>query len=173
MTEDPVGVAAWKERTSAFDRVRSVAGSVDRPRSVSDIADEAHVAENTARNHLDRLVDMNVLLESERDGTARYEPDPLHARFGTLRDLLDEYDRDGLIELKADLQERIESWQAEYEVDSPDELRALAAETDTAGETRTITETIRDWELVAYRLGIVEDAIAEYRTYSRGSHARV
>ncbi|MCH7660396.1 MAG: ArsR family transcriptional regulator, partial [Euryarchaeota archaeon] len=107
MVGDAPGIEAWKEQTSAFDRVRSVAGSVSKPRSASYIATEAYVAENTARNHLERLVEMNVLLESEKGGTSMYSPDPLHIRMQTLRDLLDTYDHDDLIRLKTDLQERI------------------------------------------------------------------
>ena len=70
MTDQTPGVEAWKEHTTAFDRVQSVATTVSKPRPASYIAEEAHVAENTARGHLDRLVDLNVLLKSEReDGT--------------------------------------------------------------------------------------------------------
>ena len=74
------GDAAWKEQTSAFDRVRSVALSLSEPRPAAWIASEALVAENTARKHLERLVDMHVLLKADREGTALYTPDPLHQR---------------------------------------------------------------------------------------------
>lgn len=167
MSDDAPGIEAWTEQTSAFDRVRSVAGTVSRPRSASDIADEAHVAENTARDHLERLVDMNVLLRRDHEGTTVYASDPLHTRLQTLRDLLDAHDHDDLIQLKAELQEQVETWRDEYEVGSPDELRARAAEADDAAETRGILETASDWELVVYRLSVVEDAIENYATYSR------
>lgn len=170
MSDEP-GIEAWKARTSAFDRVRSVAETVSRPRTVSYIADEAAVAENTARDHLDRLVDMNVLLKSDGEGTTTYSPDPLHTRAQTLRELLDEYDHDGLIRLKAELQDRIQEWRDEYDVDSPDELRTLAAATDNSATTRDVRTTASDWELVAYRLEIVEDAIRNYATYSRDAGA--
>jgi hypothetical protein len=51
MAEDAPGVKAWKEHTSAFDRVRSVIETASQPRSASAIAEEALVAENTARTH--------------------------------------------------------------------------------------------------------------------------
>lgn len=171
MSESTPGVAAWKKQTSAFDRVQSVASSVSRPRPVSYIADEAHVAENTARDHLERLVALNVLRESEQNGTAHYAPDPLHARMQTLRDLLEEHDRDSLIQLKIDLQSRIEDWQSEYGVDSPDGLRERAAETGESTRTREIRTAANDWELVVYRLGIVENAIENYAAYNRDSRA--
>ena len=171
MAETEPGVTAWKEQTSAFDRVRSVAGTLSEPRSAGDIAAEAHVSENTARAHLERLVDMNVLLERERDGTAVYEPDPLHTRMQTLRELLDEHGHEELLAVKADLQEQIKDWRTEYDANSPAELRERAAETDTADETREIQATANEWDLLAYRLGIVEDAIENYSTYTRDSQA--
>jgi Fic family protein len=120
--------------------VRSVAQTVSEPRSASWIAEEAAVSENTARGHLQRLVEMNVLRSFE-DGTTTYAPDPLHTRMQTLRELIDEYDHDGLLDLKADLQAEIETWQDEYGVEDPDELRALGAETETQAETTTIRTT--------------------------------
>lgn len=166
MTDQTPGVEAWKEHTTAFDRVQSVATTVSKPRPASYIAEEAHVAENTARGHLDRLVDLNVLLKSEREDGTLYSPDPLHTRIQTLRDLLEKHDRDGLIELKAQLQSQIEEWETEYGVDSPDTLRARGAETDTASQTRELKKTASDWDLALYRLSLLEDAIENYATYT-------
>lgn len=167
---DP-GIDAWKEQTTAFDRVRSVAQTVTEPRSASWIAEEAAVSENTARDHLQRLVEMNVLRAFEGGATTTYTPDPLHTRMQTLRELIDEYDHDGLIERKEELQRDIQACQDEYGVDSPAELRALAAETETADETATIRQTADDWELTIYRLGIVEEAIENYTAYSSSDSA--
>lgn len=167
MAEDAPGVETWVEQTSAFDRVRSVASTVSQPQPASYVADEAHVAENTARNHLERLVDMTVLLKSAHDGTAMYSPDPLYTRIQTLRELLEDHDRDALIERKAELQDTVESWRDEYGVDSPDILRDRATTTDSAAETRDIMKTASNWELVLYRLSVVDDAIENYAMYSQ------
>lgn len=171
MTDDAPGVTAWIEQTSAFDRVHTVATTVSRPRSASYIADEAHVAENTARDHLARLVDMNVLLESDEEGTALYSPDPLHTRMQTLRNLLEDHDHEALIELKADMQEQIEVLKRDYDANSPADLRERAAETTEAEATRDIATAASDWELVLYRLSVVEDAIENYTTYNRDYRA--
>lgn len=171
MSEPTPGVEAWKKHTSAFDRVQAIASTVSQPRSASYIADEAHVAENTARNHLERLVDLNVLLKSEQNGITLYSPDPLHTRLQTLRELLDQHDRDELIQLKADLQSQINEWRDEYGVDSPEDLRARAADTDTVVQTREFRTTASDWELAVYRLSILEDAIENYTTYNQDFRA--
>jgi hypothetical protein len=169
MVETPPALKTWKAETTAIDRVQSVATSVSEPQPASYIAEEALVAENTARNHLQRLVDWNILVEHNRDGTAVYAPDPLHARAQTIRDLLEEHDRDGLIELKANVQERIESLRKEYDADSPDALREQTAATDTAAATRDRLQAASDWGLLCLRLDAIEAAIENYDTYTQES----
>ncbi|GGL68365.1 DUF7342 family protein [Halocalculus aciditolerans] len=168
---DAPGVERWKEHQSAFDRVRSIAVTVSEPRSADWIAEQAHVAGNTARDHLQRLVEMNVLQTSSGETATRYAPDPLYTRMQALRDLLDSRDRDDLLELRSDLQEQIEDWQSTYDVDSPDDLREQAARTDTAEQTRELRHTANDWEIVAYRRRLVEDAIEHYSDYAGSAPA--
>lgn len=74
------------------------------------------------------------------------------------------HDRNGLIELKAELQSQIEDWKADYSVDSPGGLRSQTAETDTAAQTRELKKTAGEWELARYHLSILEDAIENYIT---------
>lgn len=170
MTDRP-GLETWKTHQSAFDRVRSIAVTLTRPRSAAWIAEEAAVAENTARDHLRRLVEMNVLREVAGENATCYEPDPLYVRMRALRELLDGRTRSDLLDLRADLQEQVETWRDEYDVDSPAELRALAADTDSATETRDLRRTAADWEIVAYRLGLVAEAIEHHSEYTGSSPA--
>lgn len=163
---DAPGVDAWKATESAFDRVRSVAVTLTEPRSADWVANQAAVAGNTARNHLERLVEMNVLEAVSDEGVTRYRPDPLYTRMRALRELLDERDQDDLIELRAELQEQVASWQNAYGVDSADDLRAQAATAETAEGTRTLRRTANDWEIVRYRLGLIEEAIDRYAEYA-------
>jgi len=60
-----------------------------------------------------------------------------------------------------------------YGVDSPDELRELAASSESTAETREIRKAASDWELMLYRLSIVENAIADYAEYSRNYRVSV
>ena len=165
MTDDP-GVERWKNHQSAFDRVRGVAVTLSRPRSAVWIAEQAHVAENTARTHLKRLVEMNVLRETQGEDAVTYRLDPLYRRMCTLRELLDGRDRDDLLDLRADLQEQIETWQTEYGADSAEALREQAATTETAALTRKLRRTANDWDVVRYRLRLVEEAIERYPEYT-------
>jgi predicted ArsR family transcriptional regulator len=164
---DEAGDAAWKAHASAFDRVRAVALSLSDPRSAAWIADEALVAENTARRHLERLADLHVLTADAAGDAVRYYPDPVYVRTRDLRELVAEHDRDELAGLAANLKAEIESWRDEYDVASPDELRSTAAtEGVSADDATERRRAASDWELAAYRLSLVEDALSRYDEYS-------
>lgn len=174
MGNSPRGVEAWKEHTTAFDRVRSIAQTIDQPRTAKYIAEEAAVSETTANGHLKRLVEMNVIRTISGEDATLYEPDPLYSRFRTLRRLIDDHDHQELLELKSEIQRRIETLEEEYEVDSPSDLRELAAETDTSAETVKLIKHASDWDLSLYDLSVINDAIDNYREYTeldRGVHA--
>lgn len=164
MTDDSSrGVQRWIEETSAFDRVRSVAFALQRPRTAGQIADSAHVSEKTARDHLRRLVDMDVLLEAATVGPTTYYPDPGYMRYREVRTLAREHDRDELMELVATLKSDIEDWQSEYGVESADELRVSV--TDAEISEAAVYDRQRqseDWEYPEYRLGLIRDAISQY-----------
>jgi HTH domain. len=166
MEDSPRGVEAWKEHTTAFDRVRSIAEALDQARSAKYIAEEAAVSETTAHNHLKRLAEMNVIRTVADENATYYEPDPLYGRFRTLRGLIENHTHQELLELKADLQQQIEACQEQYEVHSPTDLRARATETETAAETMELIEDASDWQLSRYQLSILEDAIDNYEEYA-------
>lgn len=167
VTDHTSGDAAWTDHASAFDRVRSVALSLSAPRSASWVADEALVAENTARRHLERLADLHVITADTSGDAVTYYPDPVYIRTRDLRELVAEHDRDELAELAADLKTDIESWQDEYGVASPDDLRrTAAAERTSADEAVKRRRTASDWELAAYRLSLVDEALSRYDEYT-------
>lgn len=165
MTEIP-GTNQWKQYRSAFDQVRSIIATVSEPKSADWVAEQAHLTENTTRDHLQRLVEINVIQIIPGETATQYVSDPLYTRIQALHDLLDGHDRDDLIELRGDLQERVEEWQTEYDSDSSSELRELAAHVDTAAETREIRRAANDWDIIEYRLELVEDAIEHYSDYA-------
>lgn len=157
------GTERWIEETSAFDRVRSVAFTLQRPETAGDIADRAHVSEKTARGHLRRLVEMDVLLEETDGGATTYYPDPAYMRYREVRTLAREHDRDELTDLVATLKHDIESWRDEFDVETPEELRASVA--DEAVSEQAVYErqqVAEDWEYAAHRLDLIKDALSQY-----------
>lgn len=166
MSESESQIDQWKEETTAFDRVSSVAETLEEPRSAGWIADEAAVAENTARKHLARLESLGVMRSIDEEATTLYKPDPLYLRMQSLREVLDDHDLDGLIEKKAELRESVEELKADYDAEEPDALRRRATDVDDAAEIRELQKAASDWELVLHRLSVVEEAIERYDAYA-------
>ena len=166
MEDSNRGVNAWKEHTTAFDRVRSIAQTLDQPRTAKYVAEEAAVSETTAHEHLKRLVAMNIIRTVDGENATLYEPDPLYARFRTLRQLIDDHTHEELLERKSDLQLEIEELEAQYGVDTPTDLRERAADTESASETMDLITDASDWDLALYHLSVVNDAIDNYSEYA-------
>jgi predicted ArsR family transcriptional regulator len=164
MTNDSSpGIERWIEETSAFDRVRSVAFALQQPQTAGQIADSAHVSEKTARGHLRRLVEMDVLLEDTEDGPTTYYPDPGYMRYREVRTLARENDRDELTELVATLKGDIGDWQGEYDVETAEDLRVSVADADVSeAEVYERQKVAEDWEYTEYRLDLIRDALAQY-----------
>jgi predicted ArsR family transcriptional regulator len=165
--QEPPGAKPWRQQTSAFDRVRSVALSVSEPRSVAWIAGEALVADNTAREHLERLVEMRILQAEPGDAGTTYYPDPVYVRTREIRSLVEEHDRDDLAALASDLRGDIEEWADTYESADPDELRSRTARPgcsqNDASEYRRVAS---DWDHARYRLSLIEDALGRYGEFT-------
>lgn len=164
-------VEAWNEEASALDQIYSVASTVSSPTTVAEIAAEAGVAETTARAHLDRLTEMSILLKHDRKDPTAFEPDPLYTRLQTIRDLLDEHDQEGLLDLRSDLEDEVAAWRDEYSVQSPKQLRERAADSPDSDTTRELRQAANQWDLVRYRLTIVEDAVTNYETYTHDGNS--
>jgi len=157
------GTERWIEETSAFDRVRSVAFALQQPRTAGQIAESAHVSEKTARDHLRRLVEMDIMLEETGEGPTTYYPDPAYMRYREVRTLAREHDRDELTDIVATLKRDIEKWREEFDVETPDELRASVADADVSEDAVYERQKIaEDWEYTEHRLGLIKDALAEY-----------
>lgn len=164
MTEEQnPGIEHWIDETTAFDRVRSVVFSLQRPKTAGQLAESAHVSEKTARGHLTRLVEMDTVFEKTDEGPTTYYPDPGYIRYREVRSLARDHKRDELIEIVATLKGDIEDWRDEFDADTPDELRASVADAEVSEsavyERQTIAE---DWEYTQHRLDLIKDALAQY-----------
>lgn len=161
--ESNPGTERWIEATSAFDRVRSVAFTLQQPETAGQIADSAHVAEKTARGHLQRLVEMDVMLEETGEGPTTYYPDPAYMRYREIRTLARDHDRDELTEIVATLKGDIETWRKEFDVETSDELRASVADEDVSEQEVYERQRIaEDWAYTEHRLDLIRDALAQY-----------
>ncbi len=136
-------VEAWTESMTARERVETIATTVSEPRTANWIAEQAEVKWDTAKTHLDDLVDSGVVLVTD-DGA--YVPDPTRAYFDQLRDLIITNDKE---ELRAELEmiaERIDDWKATYSVASPSELEATLSDDRSADDIAERRHVLRQWE---------------------------
>jgi len=164
--DEPAYVSQWKEATTGFDRVRSVASSLEEPRTAGWIAGEAHVSEPTARNHLERLVDLGVLVTNESTRGKTYYPDPIYTRLMAIQELVAENSEAELTQQATAIQADIESWKAEYDVESPRPLRASVTGDISVEDAQQRLHTAEDWESAQYQLSLLRDAIDHYETYT-------
>jgi hypothetical protein len=136
-------VDSWTDSMTARERVETIATTLSTPRTANWVADQADVKWDTAKRHLDSLVESGVLLVTEDD---RYVPDPTRAYFDHLRELILTNDR---AELRGELEsiaERIEAWQTTYDVSSPAELESTLATELSPEEIRERRRALRRWE---------------------------
>lgn len=159
--------SAWKEHASAFDRVRAVVMAADEARPARWIAEHARVAESTARDHLERLAEIGMVTVTRTDEGTQYGPDPAYVRFREIRKLTADYEPAELSDFIVDLKDSIAELRDTHDADSPSELRAAAAdETASPEESRELLRAASDWEHYAYRLSLLEDAVARYDEYT-------
>lgn len=146
-------VNSWTNDLSARERVRKVATTLSRPRSVNWIRTEADVSWQTAKDELDRLVEYEQLRRVYPDTAGesaedpRYVPDHKTKYLSRIRELADEHARDELREEIATIQDEIQNWKAEFDVEGRDELEASLTDEDLTGdEVRRRNRVLRRWE---------------------------
>jgi hypothetical protein len=164
--DDPDYVATWKAHTTGFDRVRSVASSLEAPQTAAWIATEAHVSEPTARDHLSRLVDLGVLMTDDTAKGRTYYPDPVYTRLTALQELVNTNTETELTEQATTIQQDIAAWKDQYGVESPRALRASVTEDISAEEAQERIRIAADWDSAQYHLSLLRDAIDHYDTYT-------
>lgn len=168
MGDAPSGVDKWKQETKGIERVIDVVLTVEEPRTAGWVAGEAHVSEQTAREHLQLVADLGVITASTVSGVTKYHPDPSWLRFQELAQLTERYDRDELLDQVEQLKGRIESAESQFGVDSPDELRAKAADADTTvDEVKEFRTAASEWESAIHDLQIRQQALERYDEFHR------
>ena len=161
----------WKSEMSGVDRVISVALTIEQPRTADWIADRAEVSPTTARNHLERLVDLRVLSAVEQRGAKTYFPDTAYQRFREVSQLVEAHTRDEVETIAVTAKENIEELEATYGVEGPDELRKLAtAEETTAAEAREYFEKASEWDSHRHTVSVAEEALERYEEFSDRHH---
>ena len=154
-----VMVEPWTESMTARERVVTIATTLDEPRTANWVADQAEVKWDTAKKHLDNLVEAGTLLVTDDD---KYVPDPTKAYFDTLRELIHNNSREDLRgELEA-IAERVDEWKTEYGVESLDELEATLAEDRNPEDVSDRRRVLRRWENSLRTRQTIQTALSLY-----------
>lgn len=168
--EDDQKTGLLKSQTTGEDRVRMVARQLSEPRTANWIASEAGWSHEPTTRVLQRLVDDGVLRRDESGPHVTYYPD---YRQQALQEAVRLRDSDRTVEELTDrlteMKGQIRDWEAEFDVESPNQLRATLAEEalDPAEEERR-REIARDWEHLQRRIQVVGFAIREWEFLTPG-----
>jgi DNA-binding transcriptional regulator GbsR (MarR family) len=144
----------WIKATDGFDRVRSVLRQTREPTPVTQIAEQAHVSETSARKHLDRLAELGPAATTQDGRTTLYHRNEEHHIFQRIRQLQREHTRaelfDGIREMKSQLQ----NYREQHSVESPEEI---ALDIDDRDEPWHV---ISEWESTRQNLALAQTALS-------------
>ena len=165
MSDGGTNGPTWLERhTTGEDRVRMVARQLSEPRTANWIATEADWSHEPTRRVLERLVDDGVLRRDEEGTHTTYYPDYRQQALREATLLRDEADSvEELTDSLAEMKSEVRAWSEEFEVESPNQLRATVGDGDLAPEEESRRREIaREWEHLERRIEIVQFAIREW-----------
>jgi len=159
------GIERWKDETKGIERVISVVRTMDTPRSVDWVADEALVSDTAARDHLELLADLEVVESITMKGSSKYCLDQRYHRYLEVKHYIEEYSKDDLAGEAASIKSDIEEAGVRFEAENPDELRTrIAKKETTASEASELRKAASEWETLASRLSVIEEAIRYYES---------
>ena len=139
---------SWSDELGSRERVRAIARTLSRPRSVNWVGREADVSWGTAKDELNRLVEYGQLerVYPEGDDTSpQYAPDHRTRYLSRIRELVEENEPGELRSEMAAVQDEIDAWCEEYGVDSRAELEESLADGHDGAEIRERNEVLRRW----------------------------
>ena len=152
----------WTDELSGAERVEAVALTVSEPRTANWVATEAEVAHETATKYLKRLTDDGKLTMDTRGQQTTYEPDPVGQYLVEMRELYEEHSPDELAASLETMNEQIRAWKRDYNVETPNELRASLGKTDDVADEHERRQAAREWDHLKTRRRLVEDALQLY-----------
>lgn len=157
--------AEWEAETTPYERVREIISRAYTPVSADAVADTARTSPKTARKHLNALDDEGfVTTGTGENGGTTYRRSSESLVVEQAADILEHVSTDELIARVSEMRERISDFQAEYGVESPEELlvertnRTLSEAAPTHDDLDS--ETIREWQTTRRNLAFANAALS-------------
>lgn len=165
------GIKKWSEDMSSRERIREIATTLTRPRSVNWIKKQADVSSwETTKDELETLREFGQIRTIENEnGDIRYAPDYRRRYIDEVLELIDEYSRQQLREKIASVQERIDEWKDEYGVESKNDLEESLKDDFNAEEIRERNKVIRRWEQAQANQKLLNHALKLHEDVSEDS----
>lgn len=153
-----------EQHTTGEDRVRMVARQLTEPRTANWIAEEAEWSHEPTTRVLERLADDGILIQDDTGSHTTYYPDYRRQVLQEALALRDSEDSvEALTNRLAEMKEQIRDWEEEFDVNSPNQLRATVAEADLdPAEEKQRRDIAQEWEHLQRRIEIVGFAIREW-----------
>lgn len=166
------GLESWTDGLTARERVREIATTLTEPRSVEWVREQAQISSwQTAKDELEMLVEFGQVHAIEGDdGNTKYAPNYQLRYFNEVTELINEHSRAELREEIATIQEQIDAWKTEFDVETRDDLESTLTDDGLSSEeVRERNEVLREWEryednkrLLKHALELYDDARSLY-----------
>lgn len=144
----------WKDKTTPFERVRTVMRRTYEPQAADEIADRARTTPTTARKHLRQLEESGFVgtISREKSDATLYRRTNDSLVLEQARDMLERVSSDELALRVTEMREEIQTYREELGVDSPADAALSDADADRA--------TLRDWQTTRRNLAFAKVALA-------------
>lgn len=151
----------WPDGMDSQDRIDNIAQTLRQPRSAEWVSQRADVSVETTRKHLEQLVERGEFDTTRFNDSedTRYYPDPERQLIDRINELAGN-STDQLTQLQIETADEIESFQDEFGVDSPTDLRRSIDETLSADERRRRAKIAHRWEKNQHFLSLLDVALA-------------
>lgn len=166
------GFESWTEGLSARERVREIATTLTQPRSVEWVRENAQISSwQTAKDELEMLVEFGQVHAIEGDdGNTKYAPNYQLRYFNEVTELINSHTREELRDEIAAIQEQVDEWKQDFDVESRNGLESTLTDEDlSSDDIRTRNTILRRWEqsednkrLLKHALELYEDARSLY-----------
>ncbi|WP_435099780.1 DUF7342 family protein [Halorubrum sp. N11] len=157
--------AEWESETTPYERIRHVIRHRYSPVSADAVADDARTAPKTARKHLNTLADEGFVETTPGEhGSTLYRRSAESLVVEQAADILANVSTDELATRIQEMREQLSEYQAEFDVDSPEELavnqtnQALAESGSQPDEIDP--ERIREWKTLRRNLAFANAALS-------------
>ena len=155
----------WEAETTPYERVREVISHAYTPVSADTVAEDARTSPKTARKHLNALADEGfATTDTGESGGTYYRRSPESLVVEQAADILAHVSTDELVARVSEMHERIGDFQAEYGVESPEELtveRTNRTLSEAASDHEELdSDTIREWQTTRRNLAFANAALS-------------